>query len=369
MAKIVRVTASIFGGGLSAGSEEVEQFGSKVQVGTPFYTVDPSEIQQLSAWTGGWITAIDSGTKAPYVQDMNAVCLVFAYQLAYILQQGIPEWDAATTYYKGSYVSDPAGSGQTWYSLQDNNLNHAPVVGASNAYWQNTTATSVGVGNALKASLLLAPNGGAPLTKTNITAALLSVQGVSLATISLVADITVSGANGLDTGVPANNNWYAVFVITNAAASLVASLYSLSATAPTLPAGYTLFRRVGWVRRNGSGNFVKFKTVGDWVYYTDGTAFTPTLSNGTNAFANYLPPTSALMSAALEHSGAPASVTWKPTGESTPPYIIATSNNPNFVPVPNASVQQLTVNASIQADLTGSGNLIAFTILGYYDPV
>lgn len=69
----------------------------------------------------------------------------------------------------------------------------------------------------------------------------------------LVADITASGANGLDTGSEASSTWYALFVIDGPGVP-IASLFSVSATAPTLPAGYTVFRRVGWVFNNASSN-------------------------------------------------------------------------------------------------------------------
>jgi hypothetical protein len=64
----------------------------------------------------------------------------------------------------------------------------------------------------------------------------------------LTADIVASGANGLDTGAAANNTWYSVWVIAKADGS-VASLLSLSSTAPTMPATYIYKRRVGWTRR------------------------------------------------------------------------------------------------------------------------
>lgn len=76
-------------------------------------------------------------------------------------------------------------------------------------------------------------------------------------TISL--DITVSGAGGLDTGSEAANTWYAVHIITDTTGvNAVDAIFSLSGTAPTLPSGYDVFRRVGWVRNDGSSNFLKF---------------------------------------------------------------------------------------------------------------
>jgi len=75
----------------------------------------------------------------------------------------------------------------------------------------------------------------------------------------LTADIAVSGKNGLDTGTEAADTWYAVHVIGDTTGvNAPASLLSLSATAPTQPSGYDVFRRVGWVRNNGSSAFINF---------------------------------------------------------------------------------------------------------------
>ncbi|MHC2250803.1 hypothetical protein ACVILK_000495 [Bradyrhizobium embrapense] len=58
----------------------------------------------------------------------------------------------------------------------------------------------------------------------------------------------------LDTGALANG-FYHVFVIKNTTTSVVDVLMSKSATAPTMPAGYTLFRRIGVVWFNSGVNF------------------------------------------------------------------------------------------------------------------
>lgn len=70
--------------------------------------------------------------------------------------------------------------------------------------------------------------------------------------VSLTLDTTASGANGLDTGSLAGSTWYALYVISNG--STTAALMSTSATAPTLPAGYTYFTRVGWTRTDATAN-------------------------------------------------------------------------------------------------------------------
>ena len=73
---------------------------------------------------------------------------------------------------------------------------------------------------------------------------------------TLTIDITTNGINGLDTGSDTANTWYALFVIADTSGSnAVASLASLSKTAPTLPGTHDVFRRVGWARLDGSLDF------------------------------------------------------------------------------------------------------------------
>ena len=128
--KIERRTASIFCGGLSAGSDQVEQFGSKVVTGTPNYSVDPAVIQELSAWADGWKPALNATNNSEYLQDRNAVDLVASYQIAYLLQQGVAEWDVSTPYFTNSVVQY---GGAFYKSLLDNNTGNEPDT--SPTYW------------------------------------------------------------------------------------------------------------------------------------------------------------------------------------------------------------------------------------------
>jgi hypothetical protein len=66
-------------------------------------------------------------------------------------------------------------------------------------------------------------------------------------------DMTVSGAGGLDVGAVAASTWYYIFAITkdDGTKSLLASL---SATNPTLPAGYNKSARIGSLRTDGTAN-------------------------------------------------------------------------------------------------------------------
>lgn len=63
---------------------------------------------------------------------------------------------------------------------------------------------------------------------------------------------------GLDTGSKANNTFYYLWAIKRPDTGVVDALFSTSATAPTMPASYTLKQRVGAVRTDGSGNLRAF---------------------------------------------------------------------------------------------------------------
>ena len=73
-----------------------------------------------------------------------------------------------------------------------------------------------------------------------------------------------SGNGALDTGSIANATWYHVYLISNASGSTVDVLVSLSASAPTLPGGYTLFRRIGSMKTSGAAQWVAFTQFGDY---------------------------------------------------------------------------------------------------------
>ena len=91
-----------------------------------------------------------------------------------------------------------------------------------------------------------------------------------------------SNAGGLDTGAVAIDTWYHVFII--AGNGVIDALFSLSATAPTMPTGYTAKRRIGSILTDGSANIIAFSQRGDEFLWdtpladvTNGIATTATL--------------------------------------------------------------------------------------------
>lgn len=128
MAKLSRVTQKAFG--LAGSSGNYGKFGSKA-AGSPVYTLDPATIQSLTAFTNeGWADAVVAG-NVPELEDMNGLFLLAFYQLVYLFQEGVPEWDSGTTYYLNGIVK--YGS-ELYRSLQNNNTNKQPDT--ETAYWE-----------------------------------------------------------------------------------------------------------------------------------------------------------------------------------------------------------------------------------------
>lgn len=132
MSKISRQLLKLFG--LNGSSDNFGQFGSKV-AGSPLTTKDVPTIQALDAWLNGLQNAVVSANKAPYLQDMNALFYVAFYQAAYGLQEGIPEWDANTTYYVGS-IAKKSGTSELYMSNVDGNTGNALPTRTDNFNWK-----------------------------------------------------------------------------------------------------------------------------------------------------------------------------------------------------------------------------------------
>lgn len=133
MAKIPRVTQKIFAE--NAGSNEVTAFGTAKNGDDAKYTKDLSKIQ-TEAFTQGWEPALLTD-DAPFMEDMNAVLLALSQQIAYLLQDGIAEWDNQTTYYKFSIVKKVINEDlKLFYSLTDDNIGNDPEQDTAVTNWK-----------------------------------------------------------------------------------------------------------------------------------------------------------------------------------------------------------------------------------------
>lgn len=136
--KIARKFMKIFGS--NAGPQQRGKFGS-LAAGLPEFATDPEDIQSLSNYEAGWYGAI-LGNNSPAIQDMNALQFLFAYQIAYGLQAGIPEWDDDTDY----HIGDICRVGMTLYSsVANDNLDNDPVADTDQDFWVEYSTVKTGV--------------------------------------------------------------------------------------------------------------------------------------------------------------------------------------------------------------------------------
>lgn len=117
MARLARKNIKVFAG--SSSNNGV--FGS-LQANNPTLSNDVEQIQSLSAWGEGWNAATETSEELPPIEEMNSISYVTTYQQAYIMQEGMPEWSATVTFYKGSLTKEVTSTGFRIYcSLTNDN--------------------------------------------------------------------------------------------------------------------------------------------------------------------------------------------------------------------------------------------------------
>lgn len=105
MALFTRFTQKLFGSSAAAG--RLSQYGS-LNAGSPVTysgaTASPSGIQALTNFAEGMDGSLAGSASTTPIQDMNSLHFLETYQLAYLLQQGVAEYDASTAYALNSLV-------------------------------------------------------------------------------------------------------------------------------------------------------------------------------------------------------------------------------------------------------------------------
>lgn len=109
-------------------------------------------------------------------------------------------------------------------------------------------------------SLRIEMDATTPDEKVILKGGLIARDSTDARTISVGSDQTIvnttTGANALDASTVASDTWYFIFAIDDTTNVLSpAGLLSLSATAPALPSGYNVFRRVGTIRTDATSDF------------------------------------------------------------------------------------------------------------------
>lgn len=208
MAKIERKTQKIFAG--NASSDDTAVFGSMI-TGTPVYT-DDIEALQSTAYTQGWGKAI-AANEAPFLEEMNGVQYGLSKQIAYLLQNGVPEYDAGTTYYANTSFCQV--NGVIYQSLTDDNTGNDPTTDTTNwkVYYNPANVPTLEGDNTYTGSNsftgVLEYNGGEVMTRTDISTLNNTITNCILAAPNGVAsydgaDVTVK--QGLQVLIPNGRN-------------------------------------------------------------------------------------------------------------------------------------------------------------------
>jgi hypothetical protein len=108
-----------------------------------------------------------------------------------------------------------------------------------------TAAQAPGVGLPGVTGLAITNSGTTALSVNYLQAVVINASGIQQIGFSgsLTLALNTTGVNGLDTGALAASTTYYLYLIGNG--STIASLASLSSTAPTMPGGYTYSVRIG----------------------------------------------------------------------------------------------------------------------------
>jgi hypothetical protein len=194
MSKILRKTAKVFASSQAGSpSNQIAVFGS-LAAGSPSFSGDVAAIQS-AAWLTGWtgaVEAVSGGTTQPTLEDDNAINYVVTSQIAYLLQQGVAEWDSATTYFTNSVVQY---NGDFWFSLTDNNAGAEPDTSPSawSSYSQNLKAKGIA-----KAWIIFNGVSGAIIDSYNVTSLTKNSTGdytVNIASAFAYASVCVVGTS------------------------------------------------------------------------------------------------------------------------------------------------------------------------------
>jgi hypothetical protein len=131
-------------------------------------------------------------------------------------------------------------------------------------------------------NLRAANNLTTPSAKIDISANVINIEGYAVNSFAKTVDKTVSGLDGLDTGVMAADTWYHFWAIYNPSAGLSGSLLSLASPISgtvVLPSGYTKKKYVGAIYSDVSTVFNNdlMSLNGNYVAL-DNTALNPTIT-------------------------------------------------------------------------------------------
>lgn len=128
MAKILRKLQKIF----ALNNDATQNFGNGVfgsgKNETKQITNDVETLQSLTAWGVGWKDAVlinaAGNPNLPPLEETQAIDYIVTYQLAYIFQEGVPEYNSLTTYFQKS-IAKKTTTYELYGSVTDSNIGNA----------------------------------------------------------------------------------------------------------------------------------------------------------------------------------------------------------------------------------------------------
>ena len=142
------------------------------------------------------------------------------------------------------------------------------INGLKLTYLTGTTMT-VSAGRCSNSTNLNDITVGLPL---NVAATQTGTLPVAAGTGAVTINTAANGAAGLDTGVMANNTFYAVYAIGDSyGVEPGSAIISANLVSPLLPAGYDMSFRIGFIKSSGAAAILPFRQNGSgldrWMWY------------------------------------------------------------------------------------------------------
>jgi hypothetical protein len=206
--------------------------------------------------------------------------------------------------------------------------------------------------------------------------------------IVVSADITLSlaasGVNGLDTGSETIDTPYAGFVIADSTGvNPVRGVLSINSTTPTLPAGYDVYRRVGWCQNDGSSNIIQYNLIitsmqTREVRYDVDEQVTEVLTGGTSSGAystvdlsGLCPPTSRNADLLISYDGTidgeHVRVRWVGSAVAIPPTRVFAGGTGGRERVGTTHRVRISSSQTVEYQNSTAGNTAYIWCLGYVD--
>lgn len=182
-----------------------------------------------------------------------------------------------------------------------------------------------------------------------------------------------TNAGGLDTGSVANSTFYYIFLIRKDSDGSIDALFSASATAPTMPEGYTYFRRIGALVTDGSANIRNGAWNGDTFTYNtkinDRASAALANTNRTVGTLSVPPNTTALLVLQFQTASGAGFVNLGPTTDADIAPTAATDSMYNFGTALAPSYREVRADASSQIYFRGNSTnaYIGIQTLGWID--